>query len=77
MTVTLRKFQVLSMCKFQKCSVSVTGFATIIPTREYLSFLVPLRYNEIFGPYLAFLIFNENLVRENMVDSPESTEQLV
>lgn len=57
--------------------VLVTGFATIRPTREYLSSLFPLRQNETFGPYLDFLIFNENLARENMVNNPESTEQLV
>lgn len=52
--------------------VLVPGFAKIRPTREYLSSLVFLKHNETFGPHLGFLIIHENLVRENMVDNPES-----
>ena len=57
--------------------VLVPGFATIRPTREYLSSLVFLKHKETFGPHLDFLIINENLDRENMADNSESIEQLV
>lgn len=57
--------------------VPVTGFAIIRPTREYLSSLVFLKHNETFGPHLDSLIINEDLVRVNRMNNPESIEQLV